>query len=57
MRLNLGDKDFKVSCRVNEKQYIYLSKLATDYKCSVSDCIRLLINMQLAKENVANENK
>lgn len=56
MRMNLGDKDFKVSVRVNESQYQYLSKLASDYRCTVSDCIRLLVNMQLSKENNNNEN-
>ena len=53
--LKMNDKDERLTIRLTTKQMAYIDKLSEFYRCSKSDIIRMLINVELYKEGAKNE--
>ena len=52
MALKTNDKTERISVRFTQEQVLFLDRLAVAYRCSISEIIRMLVNMQLYKGDI-----
>lgn len=55
MAFKSNDKSERITVRMTASQIEYLEKLACQYNCTVSDVLRMFVNMQMYSTYVTKE--